>query len=116
MQFKGQAEATSILIKQLKDEKQAAEDKSKMELGRIRDIVLTWRDRTKRLVEESLVQWWSNWAKLAAELQVLRGDAENRQKDDDNFYKLDTESIVTIMEELSEDFLSLAREELVAVG
>ena len=35
MHYQGQAEATTCLIKQLKDEKQAAEDKSKMGLGRI---------------------------------------------------------------------------------
>ena len=46
----------------------------------------------------------------------MRADAENRQKDGDNFYKLDAESVVTIREELSDDFLSLAGEQLVAVG
>ena len=61
MHYQGQAEATTRLIKQLKDENQAAEDKSKMGLGRIRDIVLTWGNRMKRLVEESSIQWWSKW-------------------------------------------------------
>ena len=42
MHYKGQEEAIVRIIKQLKEEKQAAEDKSKMGLGRIRDIVLTW--------------------------------------------------------------------------
>ena len=44
MHYKSQEAATACLIKQLKDEKQAAENKSKMGLGRIRDLVRTWRD------------------------------------------------------------------------
>ena len=60
------------------EERQATEDKSKMGLGRIRNIVLAWRDRTKRMVEESLVQWWSKWAMQAPELQLLRANEENR--------------------------------------
>ena len=86
-----------------------------MGLGRIRDLVLTWRVRTKKMVEESLVQWWSKSAKQATELQLLRADAENRRKDDDDFYKLDVEKIVAIREELLDDFLSLAGEQLAAV-
>ena len=66
--FKSQEAATASPIKKQKEERQAAEDKSKMGLGQIRDIVLAWRDQTKRLVEESSLQWWSRWAKQAAEL------------------------------------------------
>mgnify|MGYP000282343298 CR=1 FL=1 len=55
---------------------------------------------------------WSKWAQQAAELQVLRANVENRTKDGDNFYKMDAESIVTIREELSDDFLSLTGEQL----
>ena len=38
--YKSQEAATASLIKKLKEERQVAEDKSKMGLGRIRDIVL----------------------------------------------------------------------------
>mgnify|MGYP006905982425 CR=1 FL=1 len=62
-----------------------------------------------------MVLWWSKWAKQAAELQFLRADAENQRKDDDDFYKLNVENIVAIREELSDDFLSLAREQLATV-
>ena len=40
---------------------------------------------------------------------------ENRQKEGDNFYKMDEVSIVTIREELSDNFLSLAGEQLTVV-
>ena len=46
---------------------------------------------------------------------MLRVDAENRRKDGNDFYKIDSESIIAIREQLSDDFLSLAGEQLVAV-
>ena len=61
------------------------------------------------------MQWWTKWAKQAAKLQFLRVDEENRRKEGDDFYKMDMASIVTIREELSDDFLSLAGEQLAAV-
>ena len=39
-------------------------------------------------------------------------DTENRMKTGDKFYKMDEDSIVTIREELSEDFFALAEEHL----
>ena len=44
----------------------------------------------------------------AAELQVLLADATNRKKVGNHFQKMDEQSVVTIKEELSEDFLYLA--------
>mgnify|MGYP000474005598 CR=1 FL=1 len=52
---------------------------------------------------------WKEWSQQAAELQTLRADAENLKKAGDKFYKMDEESIVTIREELSEDFFDLAK-------
>ena len=49
---------------------------------------------------------------VTAQLQTLRADAENRKKAGDKFYKMDEESIVTIREELSEDFFALAEAHL----
>ena len=55
---------------------------------------------------------WKEWTPQAAELQTLRANAENRKKAGDKFYKMDEESIVTIRDELSEDFFSLAKAHL----
>ena len=55
---------------------------------------------------------WKEWSQQVAELQTLRVDAENRTKAGDKFYKMDEESIVTIREELSEDFFALAEAHL----
>ena len=62
LEYGMQAQATTGLIKKLKEEKQAVEDKSKMGLNRIRDIVLAWKAMTRRMIDESSVQWWFKWA------------------------------------------------------
>ena len=72
---------TALLIQQLKEEREAAADKSKMGLGWIQFILQAWRNKTKRLIDESSVSWWAKWAQNTAELQLLRAHVENRQKD-----------------------------------
>ena len=53
--------------------------------------------------------------KASNETAVLRADAKNRGKEGDEFYKMDVESVVTIREELADEFLSLADQQLAAV-
>ena len=113
--YREQEAATAKLIEQLKNERQAAEDKSKMGLERISLIVQAWRNRTKRLIEESSVQWWSKWGKHTTELQLLRADAENRQKDGDDCYMLTKEDFTAVKDELADDFVTLADEQLAVV-
>ena len=83
------------------------EDKVKMGIERIRKLVKAWRDRTKTRIVHYSAAVWHQWSKQAAELQLLWADVENRKKDENNSYKMDEESIVTIQEELSEDFYAL---------
>ena len=54
--YREQEAATAQLIEQLKDERQATEDESKMGLEQINFIIQAWRNRTKRLIEDSSVQ------------------------------------------------------------
>ena len=77
-------------------------------VDRIRYIMSAWRDRAQTSINEYSEKVWKEWSQQAAELQTLRADAENRKKAGDKFYKMDEESIVTIWEELSEDFFALA--------
>ena len=49
------------------------------------------------------------------ELQLLRADAENRQKDGDDCHMLTKEDSTAIKDELAVDFLTLADEELAVV-
>ena len=51
------------------------------------------------------------WSKQAAEFQLLRTDVENRKKAGEFFYEMDQESIITIREELTEDFEEMAPEQ-----
>ena len=60
-------------------------------------------------LEECLAAIWKEWSSQAAELQVLRADVENWAKAGDNFYKMYEESIITIQEELAEDFQAMAQ-------
>ena len=51
--------------------------------------------------------------KQVVEHQIVWADAENWKKADDNFYKMDEESIVTIQEEeLLDDFYALAETQI----
>ena len=74
--------------------------------------MLAWRDRTRTSINECSEKVWKEWSHQATELQTLRDDVENRKKEGDKFSKIDEESIITIREELSEDFFSLAEAHL----
>ena len=54
---------------------------------------------------------WEQWSKQAVELQLLYADVENRKRVREFFYKMDQESIITIREELTEDFEAMAKEQ-----
>ena len=60
-------------------------------------------------LEECVVVVWREWSEQAGELQVFRADTKNREKSRDHFYKMDEQSIITIQEELSEDFYAQAQ-------
>ena len=81
-----------------------------MGLEWIRFIVQAWRNRTKSLIEDRSIQWWSKWAKHVAELQLLWVDAENQKKDSDEFYTLNKEDFTAMKDELADDFVALAEE------
>ena len=68
---------------------------------------MNWRNRIKASIDDSEQQ--------AVELQTLRAYVENQEKVGDFFYKMDEEIVVTIWEELSGDFFSLAESHLGAV-
>ena len=69
----------------------------------------------KTKIDDCTVIVWNQWPQQATELQLLRADVENRKKANDNFYKMDEESIVTIHEELSVNFFVMVGSHLEAV-
>ena len=111
-EYEGQAQAATAIITRLRKEKQEANARAQVEADRIRLIMSAWSDPAQASINESTEKVWKEWSQQAAELQTLRADAENRRKTGDKFYKMDEESIVTIGEELSEDFFALAEEHL----
>ena len=51
------------------------------------------RQQLNRKIEETLGHAWQEWSAQAAELHVLRADAENRRKEGRGFYKMDENNI-----------------------
>ena len=115
IEYECQDQVVAAVIIRLKGEKQEAEDSSKLGVDRIRHIMSAWWDRTRTSINACLAELWKEWSQQAAKLQTLRANAENQKKAGDQFYKMDEESIVTIREELSNDFFSLAESHLGAV-
>ena len=62
-----------------------------------------------RKVKETLASGWKEWLAQAAELQVLRADAESPKKEDHGFYKMDKNSIQMVWEDVTKDFQALAK-------
>ena len=112
VEYESQAQAAAAIIVRLRQEKQEANARAQLGVDRIRLIMSAWRDRAQTSINECSEKVWKEWSQQAAELQTLRADAENRMKAGDKFYKMDEESIVTIREELSEDFFALVEEHL----
>ena len=113
--YESQAHAATGVIVRLKKEKWEAEERAMLGVNRIRHIMSAWRDQTRTSINDGSEKLWKEWSQQAAELQTLQADAENRRNAGDKFYKMDKESIVTIREEVSEDFFSLAEANLGAV-
>ena len=106
--YESQAQAVVAIIIWLRQEKQEANERAQLGVDRIRLIMSAWRDRAETTINECTEKIWKEWSQQAAEMQTLRADAENWKKAGDKFYKIDEESIVTIREELLEDFFALA--------
>ena len=105
--YESQAQAATAIIIWLRQEKQEANARAQLAVDRVRLKMSAWRDRAQTSINECTEKVWKEWSQQVAELQTLLADAENRKKAGDRFYKSDEESIVTIREELSEDFFSL---------
>ena len=74
----------------------------------INALVMKQRQLLNRKIDETLDAGWKAWSAQAAELQVLRADAENRQKEGKGFLKMDKNNIALVREDLEEDFRALA--------
>ena len=93
-----QAKQDNLALQRLHDERE----------DRINMLVMKQRQKLNRKIDEILDAGWKKWSAQAAELQVLRPDIENHQKEGKGFFKMDKTSINMIREDIKEDFHTLA--------
>ena len=99
----------------LKEELAAVRAQPGMDETRIRILIEKQRQHLTRKVEETLSRAGEEWAAQAAELHILRADAENRRKEGRGFYKMDEASIQNLRADLTEDYHSLAKSHTAAI-
>ena len=109
--YESQAAPAAALIGQLKTEKEALVKKAEMGIRRIQMIIASQRERLHKKLKDNVATIWEWWTKQTTKLQLLRADVENRKKSGDFFYKMDQESIITIQEELADDFEAMDQEQ-----
>ena len=63
---------------------------------RINTLVMKQRQLLNRKIDKTLDARWKIWSDQAAEMQVLRGDAENHQKEGNGFLKMDKNNIALV--------------------
>ena len=86
-----------------------------MDETHIRILLEKQRQHLTKKVEETLSRVGDEWAAQAAELHILRADAENRRKEGRGFYKMDEASIQNLRADLTEDYQSLAKSHTAAI-
>ena len=110
MAAKLQAEAKSA-----KEELEAVRAQPGMDETRIRVLIEKHRQHLTKKVEEAVGRAGEEWAAQAAELHILRADAENRRKEGRGFYKMDEASIQNLRADLTEDYHSLVKSHTAAI-
>ena len=86
-----------------------------MDETRIRVLIEKHRQHLTKKVEETFSRAGEEWAVQAAELHILRADAENWRKEGHGFYKMDEASIQNLRADLTEDYQSLAKSHTAAI-
>mgnify|MGYP000391435637 FL=1 len=124
MNAEARARKTSmeLLIAQYHAEAERAKEEletSKMQPGldevRLRILIGRHRQHLTKKVEEAFGRAGEEWAAQAAELHILRADAENRRKEGRGFYKMDEASIQTLRADLTEDYHTLVKSQTAAI-
>ena len=100
-----QSTCEHIVRQREQEAKVARED---LEIGmdetRIIALIAKHRQRFNSKIEETLACAWQEWSAHAAELHVLRADAENRRKEGRGFYKMDENNIQILREDLTIEY------------
>ena len=98
-----------------KEELEAIRAQPGMDETRIRSLIEKHRQHLTKKVEEALSRAGEEWAAQAAELHILRANAENRRKEGRGFYKIDEASIQNLHVDLTEDYHTLVKSHTAAI-
>ena len=96
-----------LKVEEAQRENQALHAQQAEHEDRTNALVMKQLQLLNRKIDETLDAGWKAWSAQAAELQVLRADAENRQKEGKGFLKMDKNNIALVREDLEEDFCAL---------
>ena len=97
-------------IVKLKNVLQEAQNRSQAITENVRIVLQTNREKFSVQLKTALDKGWMAWVTQAAELHTYRADWENRIKEGRGFYKLNEESIVTVRDDLAQDYRALAEQ------
>ena len=86
-----------------------------MDDTKIKTLIHKYRQQFTTKIKETLDHVWQEWSAQAADLHILRADAENRRKEGRGFYKMDDTSIQTLREDLTEEYHTLATSHTAAI-
>ena len=104
-----------VEVNELKAALELARAQPRVDATRMKILIDKHRDLLNRRVEEAFQRAGEEWAAQAAELHVLRADAENRRKEGRGFFKMDEASVQNLREDLTEDYLSLVKSHTAAI-
>ena len=104
-----------VEVNELKAALEMARAQPRVDATRIKILIDKHRNLLNRRVEEAFQRAGEEWAAQAAELHVLRADAENRRKEGRGFFKMDEASVQNLREDLTEDYLSLVKSHTAAI-
>ena len=102
-------------VNELKAALELARAQPRVDATRMQILIDEHRNLLNRRVEEAFQRAGEEWAAQAAELHVLRADAENRRKEGRGFFKMDEASVQNLRDDLTEDYLSLVKSHTAAI-
>jgi uncharacterized membrane-anchored protein YhcB (DUF1043 family) len=102
-------------VNELKAALELARAQPRMDETRLQILINEHRNLLNRRVDEAFQRAGDEWAAQAAELHVLRADAENRRKEGRGFFKMDEASVQNLRDDLTEDYLSLVKSHTAAI-
>ena len=119
---KEQQATLELLVSQYQENAKAAREELEAHQAQIgmgdtciKILIDKYCQQLTKKIEETLRHAGQAWSAQAAELHILRADAENRRKEGRGFYKMDEHSIQTLRADLTEDYHNLVKSHTAAI-